>query len=102
MNFDLKKPCAECPFIKSNKYYFSKSRSKEIIKATSFTCHKTSNLKIKQSCAGRMILLERENKPDQMMRVAERLNLYDRNNLEINNENVFDTIQEFIDHNLTG
>ena len=45
MRFDLKKPCAECPFTRTAGGYLSKERAKEIARYilygnVTFTCHK--------------------------------------------------------------
>lgn len=92
MKFDLKKPCKDCPFIKgsSTNRTLSKERLDGIVDDISnndmtFTCHKTLNLpeREQQHCAGALIYLEREDNPNQMMRIAERLGLYDRRELNM-------------------
>lgn len=53
------KPCAQCPFRKdSMKGWLGKKRMIEILKAKSFTCHKTNK---KLQCAGHMIIKKHEN-----------------------------------------
>jgi hypothetical protein len=42
-------------------------------------------------------LLEKENKPDQMMRICERIGLYDARKLKTDDPDVFDSIEEFMD-----
>ncbi len=89
MKLDLKQPCKDCPFIKGSSTNLSlpESRIEEIIEAIrddmSFTCHKTLSLpKLEQQhCAGALIFLEREDRPNQMMRWMERLGCYDRHKL---------------------
>ncbi|MFS0883264.1 hypothetical protein [Metabacillus niabensis] len=90
MRFDLKKPCKDCPFIKgsSTNVTLSEGRIEGIVKDLrndmSFTCHKTLDKpKLEQQhCAGAMIFLEKEDRPNQIMRIAERIGLYDRSRLE--------------------
>lgn len=92
MKFDLKKPCKDCPFIKgsSTNLTLSEERLDDIVNDISnndmtFTCHKTLDLakSEQQHCAGALIFLEREDNPNQMMRIAERLGLYDRRELNM-------------------
>lgn len=42
--------------------------------------HETAN---SQHCAGALIFLERLNRPNQMMRIAERFGMYDRTKLDM-------------------
>jgi hypothetical protein len=109
MKFDLKKPCLKCPFKKDTlKGWLGKERSEGIINHLleddgHFTCHETikhGKQKInEQHCAGAMILLEKNNHPNQAMRIAERLRLYNRHELDMN-ANVFDTGKEFINRHM--
>lgn len=57
-----------------------------------FPCHKTTKFddngewvpsKNEIHCAGALILLEKVDCPSQMMRIAERLGIYDRRNLKM-------------------
>lgn len=90
MRFDLKRPCKDCPFLcgSSTNMSLSESRMNEIkeglLNDSSFTCHKTLDLprNKQQHCAGAMIFLERLNKPNQMMRIAERLRMYNHRELD--------------------
>ena len=91
MKLDLKTPCKDCPFIKgsSTNTTLAKGRLQgikdDLRKDMSFTCHKTlekpSNEQ--QHCAGALIFLEKENRPNQIMRIAERLGMYDHTKLKI-------------------
>ena len=97
MNFNLQKPCKDCPFIKgsSTNRSLADGRIREIVNSitsedASFTCHKTlgyDGRKVpQQHCAGAMIFLERigtHGRPNQAMRIAERLRIYDRTKLDI-------------------
>lgn len=58
----------------------------------SFWCHKTidyseasegSTNRKTQHCAGALILLEKLNRPNQLMRIAERIRCYDRTQLDM-------------------
>ncbi len=91
MNFDMKKPCKDCPFIpgSSTNRTLNPGRLESIVGTLrdggSFQCHKTIEIEIKdQHCAGALIFLEREQRPNQLMRIAERLGLYDYKALDMN------------------
>jgi len=102
MKFDLKKPCKDCPFIKgsSTNTTLEEGRLRGIVEDIqdndmSFTCHKTLGYDGKeaseQHCAGAMIYLERigqYGKPNQVMRLAERLGMYKRDELAIDYPNI--------------
>lgn len=89
MKFDLVRPCPQCPFRTDVPLYLRLPRVREILNAITeqqqtFSCHKTLSMRANvQHCAGALIMLERINRPNQMMRVAERINLYDRTKLEM-------------------
>lgn len=72
-----------------------------------FSCHKTTTQKGRdnehkdaQACAGRLIMLEHAEQPDQMMRICERIGLYDRTKLNMEDTDVFDDIEEFLDERI--
>lgn len=82
--FDLKKPCKDCPFIKDGTMIRSlgEGRMDEIkeslLNDLSFPCHKTvdyehGSREKEQHCAGAMIWLYKQDRPNQIMRIAERL-----------------------------
>lgn len=93
MNYHLTAPCDNCPFRTDVAPYLTKSRVRDIEQGLvdgqqSFPCHKTTvdskdadgqmeATPKSEHCAGAMILLERLEKPNQMMRIAERLGMYD-------------------------
>jgi hypothetical protein len=79
MNFNLKTPCADCPFRSDAAFYLPADRRAEIAdslltKDAPFQCHKTINYDAwaeaghfvpddrNEMCAGAMIMLHRENK----------------------------------------
>lgn len=91
MKFDLKTPCKDCPFVKgsSTNITLAEGRIEGIIQDLrndmSFICHKTLGKPQpeQQHCGGAMIFLEKENRPNQMMRIAERVGIYDHRNLNM-------------------
>lgn len=104
MQYKRRKPCKSCPFRSSTAFTFPEERAEEIVYHNGgFACHDTTTTKGRradhkdaQACAGRLIVLEREEQPDQMMRIAERLGLYDRTKLDMENEDVFEDIESFM------
>lgn len=93
MNFNMKKPCKDCPFVPGSSANVTlevgriESIVSELRADRTFTCHKTLGHVAKQEhCAGAMIFLEREDRPNQKMRIAERFKMYDRNGLDMDAE----------------
>lgn len=104
MRFELKRPCKGCPFRTDCGGYLTKARAREIAKAIecegrTFACHKTTvacavddgfedmeATKDSQHCAGALIMLEASGKAigNQMLRIAERLGIYDHKGLDMN------------------
>lgn len=100
MKFDLTTPCNDCPFrIDGKGVQLGPGRWQEIRECIEeedgyFPCHKTIDYgdhddtgspRLQpgmQHCAGAMIHLEQLEKPNQFMRVAERLGLYDPDQLD--------------------
>lgn len=104
--YALKKPCENCPFLKdkSKAIRLAPDRVNGIIaslldeSATSFSCHKTvyhpntggewvegedgeeryQQSGKEQQCAGALAVLEKLNRPTQLMRIMERMGQYDR------------------------
>lgn len=106
MHYNLTKPCANCPF-RSDKYFpLRRERVEEIVYGNEeFACHKTVDYsgdaggrikKKSEHCAGLLILLEHMERPHQMMRIAERLGLYDRLKLDMS-QPVYEDAQDYID-----
>jgi len=106
MNFNLTKPCKDCPFRKDVDSYLRKARVSELERVLvreqgTFTCHKTndySDEEVRETqksehCAGAMILLEKIGRPNQMMRIAERCRAYDHRKLDMEAP-VFDSFAE--------
>ena len=90
MNYDMKKPCAECPFIIGSGFTFKSLHGHA---SGEFACHKACDIneagdfqarnKKTPHCAGALIFLEKQEMPHQMMRICERLGLYDRSKLDM-------------------
>ena len=114
MKFNLTKPCSNCPFSRdSREGWLGEDRAIEIgeglaYQKETFSCHKTNESDDEgngvqtdksQHCAGALIMLERMERPNQMMRISERFGGYDRTKLDMDS-NVFDDHEEFIDHHI--
>lgn len=121
MNFNLKRPCNNCPFRTDTlKGWLGAARAQDIIDSITrqdqtFACHKTTTSTDDddenegertggrivdadaEHCAGALILLEKLERPNQMMRIAERLRYYDRTKLDMEAP-VFDSARAFVKH----
>jgi hypothetical protein len=106
--FGMTTPCAQCPFRNDIPPYLTPGRVREIelsLVRSDFPCHKTtifnengehiSNSAQEIHCAGALILLEKLHRPSQMMRIAERLGLYDPTKLDMRAP-VFDSFKKMI------
>jgi hypothetical protein len=98
MKYELKTVCPECPFRKVYRRSYSIKRLEQLASGE-FPCHKTcvtqeddegqGELVEKpdgqsQACAGAMIYLLKRGRPHQMMRIVERLGLFDPSQLDLN------------------
>jgi len=108
MNFNLTKPCSNCPFRNDKpeqEGWLGEDRAEEIANSItnmqqSFPCHKTTDSrKNEEHCAGALIMLEKMDRPNQMMRISERLGFYDRTKLRMNAP-IFDDDSDFIDSHI--
>lgn len=105
MKYDLRKPCSNCPFRSDIKGYLHPDRPYELV-VGDFPCHKTLEqsdegdetviTKDSQHCAGSLIFHEQRNDPHQMMRIAERLGLYDRTKLDMDSVPVFADVEDMV------
>lgn len=106
----MTEPCDKCPFRNDVKPFITKSRVKEIYDAEEFPCHKTVQFddegealydnEGRQACAGWLIMRERDENPSQIMRIGERLQLYDRTKLNMNSP-IYNDLYEMVDaHNV--
>ncbi len=118
MNYDLKKPCSNCPFLKADgAVRLGESRIEEIAGAmlssqgSTFACHKTVqydddaddpdteiNRDKQQHCAGALIFAEKNNTTTQAMRWMERIGVYDHKALDKESfPLVFDTLEDMLE-----
>ncbi len=102
--FDRLKPCKTCPF-RTDEHavrYLGEDRAQEIVDSLmsdcSFTCHDDldSPERERQHCVGAMILLEKNDTPNQIMRIGERIGVYDRHALA-GREEVFDDFDDWVE-----
>lgn len=107
MRFDLIRPCPKCPFRTDVRPYLRQEGAYEISDALlagrTFTCHETTvqdedgdmqDGPNAQHCAGALIILEKLEQPNQMMRWMERIGFYDRRKLDMDAP-VFEDFDEF-------
>lgn len=90
MKYTLTEPCAECPFLIGSGFTFRRLSEHA---SGEFACHKAcivnddgvfeARSDKTPHCAGALIFLEKQDKPHQMMRICERLGLYDRTKLNM-------------------
>jgi hypothetical protein len=111
MNFDLTAPCKDCPFRTDITFYLDTERVEGICdsltEGATFSCHKTNSFdddngeaietKKTQHCAGALIMLEKMEQPNQMMRIMERVGEYDRTKLKMDAP-VFDDAHAMLCH----
>jgi hypothetical protein len=112
VKYTMTSPCAHCPFRYDVPAYLKQERAEEIIEAIVdrqgyFSCHSTNDFDDEdgeaietpdsQHCAGAMIMLEHMEMPNQLMRIMERLGMYDRRKLNMNAP-VFEDAELFIEH----
>lgn len=102
MKYDLTTPCNNCPFRNDIRPYIRPERVEEL-RGVPFSCHKTSTQQGKenheegvQHCAGSLILHEKENMPHQMMRITERIGMYNRTKLNMEAP-VYDSFDEMVE-----
>jgi hypothetical protein len=111
MKFALRKPCPHCPFRTDIAGYLTRTRAAEIAtglldQQQPFSCHEFNEFDEDgdtieghraQHCAGALIFLEAQERPNQLMRIAERLGFYDHTQLDMDAP-VHRTRQAFIKH----
>jgi hypothetical protein len=97
--YGLTQPCAKCPFRNDIPGYLTRGRVREIrqsLVTSDFPCHLTTTHRddddvggcyvptgTEMHCAGALILLEKLGTPSQMMRISERLGMYDMRELSM-------------------
>lgn len=106
--FNLKSPCKDCPFRTDINFHLDTERVVEITNALvcgqSFACHKTTihdddgesvRHDGEMHCAGAMIMLEKMGLPNQIMRIGERIGMYDAQAISMDAP-VFPTAQAMV------
>lgn len=92
MHFDLRKPCANCPFRSDVRFPLRRAREiADALERSTFACHKTvdySNGEARETeqtrhCAGALIMRVHMDDFGQMMRIAYRLGLFDPTKLDM-------------------
>lgn len=103
MRFDLHQPCDQCPFLRSGGVRLRAERIEEIVETMlcsqggTFTCHKTLGARREPChCAGALIFMEKHDTATQIVRIMERLGMYDRDKLR-GHEKVFDNLEEMLE-----
>lgn len=110
MNYGLRTPCDNCPFRKVGGIRLYPERVREIARDNegTFPCHKTTRHDEdgehvqhdkEAHCAGYLIFREKIEHPNQMMRIAERLGMYDAKRLMTDNpatDEVFDSLPQML------
>lgn len=91
MKYTMTTPCKECPFLKGSGFTY---RSLMAHASGEFACHKACELsedgvyeaksQDTPHCAGALIFMEKQGKPTQMMRICERIGMYDYTKLDMN------------------
>lgn len=91
MKYNLTEPCNECPFLIGSGFKLARLKAHA---SGEFACHMACKIdeesgdfvargKKTPHCAGALIFLEKRNTPHQMMRICERIGLYDRRKLNM-------------------
>lgn len=90
MNYSMTEPCDECPYLRTSGFTYASLVRHAV---GEFACHKTCKLDDEEGtyqpqpkslhCAGALIFLEKKDAPHQMMRICERIGLYDRRKLNM-------------------
>ncbi len=114
MKYDLLRPCPKCPFRTDIPGYLRHERAIEIsqslARGAEFPCHQTTadddegGLEAgpnSQFCAGALLVMEHMEQPNQIVRFAERLGMYDAGRLD-RSAPVARTLHEFADHHGDG
>lgn len=89
MNYDMREPCDECPFVLGAGFTYKRLTE---FASGEFPCHKACKVSrgnfVARSdktphCAGALIFNEKREAPHQMQRICERLGLYDHTKLNM-------------------
>lgn len=91
MKYTQTTPCKECPFLNSMRHGFTMRKLMQFSEGE-FPCHKSAEINDEGEfqatdksvhCAGALIFREKRDMPNQMMRICERLGMYDRTKLDM-------------------
>lgn len=103
--YSLRTPCSNCPFRKDVDPYLRPGRVREIergLERGEFPCHKTTvsdgdgGMRATEDsvhCAGALILMVKEDRSSQMMRIAHRLGMFKPEELDMDAP-VYDSFDE--------
>lgn len=94
MKYSLTTPCDQCPFLIGSGFTYARLRE---FASGEFPCHKTCKTEEREDegtvyvarsdktphCAGALIFNEKRNTTTQMMRICERLGVYDHTKLDM-------------------
>lgn len=111
--YSLRTPCAKCPFRTDVDPYLRAGRAEEIARSlhegAEFPCHETTvtvetedgdTARVEgprsRFCAGAMATMEREGNPNQMLRIAERLGLYDQEKAAAARKLVYRSLSDWV------
>lgn len=112
MKFDLKRPCPHCPFRKDIPGFLRRERAsgiaRDIANGSTFACHETTVPdewdegelvadENSQFCAGALLVMEKSELPNQIVRISERLGVYDPARLDMAAP-VHDSFAAFVYH----
>ena len=118
-DFKLIRPCAHCPFRTDVPGYLRRERALEIAEAVAcgseFPCHETTVSveewdgdggdmvadENSQFCAGALIAMENAGHANQVMRIAERVGVYDAERLDMKAP-VVKSLHQFVEHHNSG
>lgn len=112
--YKLRRPCAKCPFRTDVPGYLRRERAIEIARSiaegSEFPCHETTVTdedefgeehlvpgSESQFCAGALICMEKQEAPNQQVRIAERLGVYEAERLDMDAP-VHSSFVAFVDH----
>ena len=107
------RPCSTCPFLRDDvpdtqpirhlRPASARNIADTLLGDLPFTCHKDNEKApgARKHCTGAAIVLEKLSLPNQAMRIAERLQMYDPSELGMLDQ-VFDNFDEWIEANNKG
>lgn len=106
VQFDLKRPCKDCPFRRDVPGYLRPGRMEEILASLdrgTFPCHKTTGADGRPEfaehsvCAGSLVFLQKSGTDSFIVRLAQGLKLYDPSGMDLESP-VFDNAGDLCRH----